>query len=181
MCCVCAGRNVRCEKIKMKQTKTHSSVEFNFSNHKKLQIVIFVTKSVTFHHHFVELSRKLSSSCIIVTIMTAETRIIGTKSKISCTTSRKHLFHEKYLKLCKTRNIAPVSEVKGKKGRKSVELDFHCDRLRPAEWHVIIEALHNDKSLRTIAIRLRKNQLKGQQLRSKTIFPINFSLSFSLF
>lgn len=141
-----------------------------------------MTKSVTFHHHFVEIGRKRSSSPFtIVTSMTAETRIIGTKSKISCTTSRKYLFHEKYLKLCKTRNIAPVSEVKGKKGRHSLELDFHCDRLRPAEWHVIIEALHNDRSLKTIAIRLRKNHLKGQQLRSKTFFPINFSLSFSLF
>lgn len=84
-------------------------------------------------------------------------------NEISCAAQKKNGFHEKYLRICKTKNIAPVQEVKAKNRNYQEVLDFHADRLRPCDWLAITEALKTDKTLKFVAIRLRKNTGKGSQ------------------
>lgn len=91
--------------------------------------------------------------------MKAEPKNIRIKSQneIISSKDKKNGFHEKYLKICKWKNIATVPEVKKRNQKNFQELDFHADRIRPIEWIAITEALRHDKSLKFIAIRLRKN------------------------
>ncbi|CAO1314420.1 unnamed protein product [Diamesa serratosioi] len=65
-------------------------------------------------------------------------------------------FHAKYLAVCKSKNLLPLPEVKVKQRNVHV-LDFHCDRIKPQDWLSICNSLHNDGSLKFLAIRLRKN------------------------
>lgn len=96
--------------------------------------------------------------------MTNDTKNIGTKVEILSPKAKKNGFHEQYLKICKSKNIKPVAEVRGKNRSNIQELDFHADRLRPIDWIAITTALRQDKTLKLIAIRLRKNTGKGQLL-----------------
>lgn len=65
-------------------------------------------------------------------------------------------FHGKYLAICKSKNLAPLPEVKGKSQHAS-SLDFHADRVKAADWLAICGALQCDKTLESVTIRLRKN------------------------
>lgn len=71
-------------------------------------------------------------------------------------------FHEKYLAICKSKNIQPLPEVKVKQRNNHV-LDFHADRVKVRDWMAISSALENDKSLHFVAIRLRKNDGFGKK------------------
>lgn len=86
----------------------------------------------------------------------------NTCNEISSAVQKRNGFHEKYLRICKSKNIAPVQEVKAK-NRNFQELDFHADRLRPCDWLAIIDALKTDKTLKFLAIRLRKNTGRGEK------------------
>lgn len=79
-------------------------------------------------------------------------------------------FHEKYLDNCKKRNQAALVDVR-EKFRNSGLLDFHCDRLRVSEWKTIFESLKDDFTLKSVAVRLRKN---------KDICKIFFDLKMSI-
>lgn len=82
---------------------------------------------------------------------------------------RKKGFHAKYLAICKAKNIQPLPEVKMKHKNIHV-LDFHADRVRVSDWLAICSALESDRSLKLVAIRLRKNDGIGgfRQNLSKT-------------
>lgn len=85
----------------------------------------------------------------------------ATSSEILSTERKRNGFHVKYLEACKSKNLMPVPEVKAKQRNIQV-LDFHADRIRPCDWNVICSSLFNDKSLKFIAIRLRKNSELGE-------------------
>ena len=77
-------------------------------------------------------------------------------SEINSSEKKRNGFHGKYLEVCKSKNLMPLPEVKAK--HRNVEvLDFHADRVKPYDWIAIYNSLFNDKSLKFIAIRLRKN------------------------
>lgn len=69
-------------------------------------------------------------------------------------------FHAKYLTLCKSKNIQPLPEVKNKQKNIHV-VDFHADRVRVYDWLAISGALDTDRTLKYLAIRLRKNDAMG--------------------
>lgn len=82
-------------------------------------------------------------------------------SEISSAEHKRNGFHGKYLEVCKSKNLLPLPEVKVKQGNIQV-LEFHADRVKPYDWIAICRSLINDKSLKFIAIRLRKNNLLGR-------------------
>lgn len=71
-------------------------------------------------------------------------------------------FHVKYLSVCKAKNVQPLPEVKMKQKNIHV-LDFHADRVRVNDWLAIVSALEKDKTLKFVAIRLRKNDEMGKE------------------
>lgn len=77
-------------------------------------------------------------------------------------------FHAKYVVLSKKRNLAALTEVK-EKTRNSNVLDFHCDRIKVMEWMAIFDAMKGDNTLRSVAIRLRKNREMGNFDQMKII------------
>lgn len=70
-------------------------------------------------------------------------------------------FHAKYLTTCKSKNVMPLPEVKTKHKNVHV-LDFHADRVRAVDWLCIYSSLFADKTLKDVAIRLRKNNELGE-------------------
>lgn len=95
-------------------------------------------------------------------------KMVETKSsadQILSMEQKRNGFHAKYLHVCKSKNLAPVPEVKNKQRNVHV-LDFHADRVRFNDWMAICEALHGDTTLKFIAIRLRKNNELGKLARS---------------
>lgn len=82
-------------------------------------------------------------------------------SEIHSSGAKSNGFHTKYLEICKSKNLMPLPEVKTKK-RNIHDLDFHADRVKADDWIAICKALHGDKTLKHVAIRLRKNTLLGE-------------------
>ncbi|XP_070509995.1 protein Cep78 homolog [Chironomus tepperi] len=84
--------------------------------------------------------------------------LIESKSSVEIRSysQRKKGFHEKYLSICKTKLLQPLPEVKIKQNNIHV-LDFHADRIKANDWIAISEALKNDKTLKYVTIKLRKN------------------------
>lgn len=80
----------------------------------------------------------------------------GNNGEISSAEQKRNGFHGKYLEVCKLKNLQPLPEVKAKQRNIEV-LDFHADRVKPYDWLAICNSLLKDKSLKFIAIRLRKN------------------------
>lgn len=74
---------------------------------------------------------------------------------------RKKGFHEKYLSICKTKILHPLPEVKNKQKNIHV-LDFHADRIKANDWMAICDAMKNDKTLKCVSIKLRKNDECGK-------------------
>lgn len=91
--------------------------------------------------------------------------MVETKTGSSCgilsMEQKRNGFHGKYLEVCKSKNLMPVPEVKAKL-RNFQLLDFHADRVKTNDWIAICRSLVNDKSLKFIAIRLRKNSELGE-------------------
>ncbi|CAG9797271.1 unnamed protein product [Chironomus riparius] len=69
---------------------------------------------------------------------------------------RKKGFHDKYLSVCKSKILQPLPEVKIKQKNIHV-LDFHADRIKANDWMAICDALKNDRTLKFVTIKLRKN------------------------
>jgi hypothetical protein len=87
-------------------------------------------------------------------------------------------FHAKYLAVCKVKNIQPLPEVKMK--QKNIHMvDFHADRVKINDWLAICNALENDRTLKFVAIRLRKNDCMGtiKNHGSKVILKFKFFCS----
>ena len=82
-------------------------------------------------------------------------------NEILSSEQKRNGFHTKYLSICKAKNVAPLPEVKIKQKNFHV-LDFHADRVKVTDWMAICEALHNDMTLKFIAIRLRRNNEKSE-------------------
>jgi len=89
--------------------------------------------------------------------------LIESKSSIEILSyaQRKKGFHEKYLSICKAKILQPIPEVKVKQNNIHV-LDFHADRIKANDWMAICDALKNDKTLKYITIKLRKNDEAGK-------------------
>lgn len=81
--------------------------------------------------------------------------------KVLSISQKRDGFHGKYLKICKLKNIQPVAEVKAKHNNIS-SLDFHADRIKVNDWILICKALESDRTLKYVAIRLRKNDGIGK-------------------
>lgn len=81
------------------------------------------------------------------------------KSEIHC--QKRKGFHTKYLSICKAKNIQILPEVKMKQKNIHI-LDFHADRVKLNDWLAICNALESDRTLKFLAIRLRKNDLMGK-------------------
>lgn len=89
------------------------------------------------------------------------TKTNGSNGEILSMNQMRNGFHGKYLAICKTKNLMPLPEVKVKQHNVHV-LDFHADRVRAYDWLAIYKALFYDKTLKFMAIRLRKNNEKGE-------------------
>lgn len=76
----------------------------------------------------------------------------GTGKKIN----RCRSFHFRYMELCRAKNFPTLSDIKAKNNATSV-LDFFGDKLRTDDWLLVLESLHFDQFLQTLAIRLRRN------------------------
>lgn len=100
-------------------------------------------------------------------------------TEVSSAAQKRNGFHEKYLKICKSENLMPVVEVKAKE-RYSQVVDFHADRIRVYDWIAIFRSLYNDKTLKSLAIRLRKNSLKGLSSLREDFFPFLQTFSSSV-
>lgn len=96
--------------------------------------------------------------------------MVVTKNEILSVGAKRNGFHAKYLEVCKSKNLSPLPEVKTK-NRNIYELDFHADRVKSEDWIAICRALTSDKTLRFIAIRLRKSNLLGE-MRNLKIFNV---------
>ena len=81
--------------------------------------------------------------------------------EILSTAQKRNGFHAKYLIACKSKNLQPLPEVKAKQRNIHV-LDFHADRVKPLDWISICNAMYNDKTLKSLAVRLRKNNEFGK-------------------
>jgi hypothetical protein len=88
-------------------------------------------------------------------------------TEILSTAQKRNGFHAKYLAVCKSKNFMPLPEVKVKQRNIHV-LDFHADRVKPYDWIAICSSLYNDKTLKSVAIRLRKNSELGERKFVKT-------------
>lgn len=81
------------------------------------------------------------------------------------TNHRTRSFYFHYLELCRAKNFSPIPEVKALNNNSHSypnnghgnTLDFFGDKLKYNDWILLIEALHYDQMLETIAIRLRKS------------------------
>lgn len=82
-------------------------------------------------------------------------------TEILSSAMRRNGFHQKYIAVCKSKNLQPLPEVKAKQSNSHV-LDFHADRVRVYDWIAICSSLYNDKTLKSLAIRLRKNTGFGE-------------------
>lgn len=69
-------------------------------------------------------------------------------------------FHDRYLELCRHRNVLPLTAVC--KGRPHNALDLCADRVRLDEWRDVLRALAGDQGLVRVLIRLRKCAPKGE-------------------
>lgn len=78
-------------------------------------------------------------------------------------TCRKLGFCRNYLKLCRHKNIKPLSEIK--KGNPFV-LELFIDRIDIDNWLAIIESLSDDTSLITISLKLRKRSDHGKFMQN---------------
>lgn len=89
--------------------------------------------------------------------------MVATKnsSEILSSEAKRNGFHGKYIEVCKAKNLMPLPEVKTK-NRNIHELDFHADRVKGDDWIAICKALQSDKTLKFLAIRLRKNNLLSE-------------------
>lgn len=90
-----------------------------------------------------------------------ETKVLNSPEILSASQKRNG-FHGKYLAVCKSKNLAPLPEVKAKQ-RNIHFLDFHADRVKASDWIAICSSLQNDKTLKSLAIRLRKNSELGER------------------
>lgn len=85
---------------------------------------------------------------------------------ISFSQIRRKSFHEKYLSICKIKLLQPLKEVKLKQGNFQL-LDFHADRIKVNDWLAICSALQNDRTLKFVSIKLRKNDERGERRVSR--------------
>ncbi|XP_030553986.1 protein Cep78 homolog [Drosophila novamexicana] len=69
--------------------------------------------------------------------------------------SKSRSFHFRYLELCRAKNLTPVPEIRSNPNATTF-LDLLGDKLGVSEWLLIIEALHYDLVLQTLAIRMRR-------------------------
>lgn len=90
-----------------------------------------------------------------------ETKASSNSSEIFSTEQRRNGFHAKYLEICKSKNLQPLPELKIKQRNIHV-LDFHADRVKVNDWVAITKALRTDKTLKFLAVRLRKNIDQGE-------------------
>ncbi|XP_030239823.1 protein Cep78 homolog isoform X2 [Drosophila navojoa] len=69
--------------------------------------------------------------------------------------SKSRSFHFRYLELCRAKNLTPVPDIRSNPNATTF-LDLLGDKLGVSEWLLIIEALHYDLVLQTLAIRMRR-------------------------
>lgn len=69
--------------------------------------------------------------------------------------SKSRSFHFRYLELCRAKNLTPVPEIRSNPNATTL-LDLLGDKLGVSEWLLIIEALHYDLVLQSLAIRMRR-------------------------
>lgn len=62
-------------------------------------------------------------------------------------------FYRQYYKLCKRKNIQPVPEIKEKIRN---TLEFHPERVKIAEWLIILECLSISETLVAVSVKSRK-------------------------
>ncbi|KFB47512.1 hypothetical protein ZHAS_00015468 [Anopheles sinensis] len=67
-------------------------------------------------------------------------------------------FHHCYAALCRKGNFKPIPEIVSAKQKGIVDhtLDVYGDRFTANDWRLIANALHEDRSLKRLALRLRK-------------------------
>lgn len=70
--------------------------------------------------------------------------------------SKSRSFHFRYLELCRAKNITPVPNIRSN-GNTTTILELFGDKLGVSEWLLIIDALHHDLVLQTLAIRMRRS------------------------
>lgn len=103
-----------------------------------------------------------------------ELRDINTPSATSTKKlTRCRSFHFRYLELCRTKNLTPLSDIKTKNNCTSA-LDFYGDKLTVTDWLLIVEALYNDQVLQTLAIRMRKTFAMGKSVVAFAKWKISF-------
>ncbi|XP_075148341.1 protein Cep78 homolog [Haematobia irritans] len=100
--------------------------------------------------------------------------------------SRCRSFHFRYLELCRSKNLTPLTDIKTKNNCTSV-LDFYGDKLCVNDWLLVVEALYYDQVLQTLAIRMRKpfpmvlehldSEKKAKLFRQKPVLFTKFIFS----
>ncbi|XP_037946531.1 protein Cep78 homolog isoform X2 [Teleopsis dalmanni] len=85
-----------------------------------------------------------------------EMRDCGSLTSIKKST-RCRSFHFRYLELCRSKNVTPLSDIRSKNNATSL-LDFSADKIGVTDWGLIVESLYYDQVLQTLAIRLRRCQ-----------------------
>uniref|UniRef100_A0A182NBD5 Protein Cep78 homolog n=1 Tax=Anopheles dirus TaxID=7168 RepID=A0A182NBD5_9DIPT len=96
--------------------------------------------------------------------MSSETN--SSKAKASGSSDRRNRqrskdFHHRYAALCRSKNIQPLPEIVKPKQKGRALLDVYGDRFKGYDWELIVDALREDRSLRFMALRMRKTYTEG--------------------